>query len=99
MRRLFRNGSLTSVLALLLGVSYLFAQGVVLAHEVDPATLASDHVCEVCISASILGGANVAVPAGLPIARADTSIEPAAATVFVSATVRRARARAPPAFA
>jgi hypothetical protein len=82
--------------ALLVGV-FLFAQGVVLVHDLDPAAFETDHTCEICIPASVLGGSNVAAVFDLPVVLPDHSIERVSPAIPTSAAIWRPSARDPPA--
>jgi hypothetical protein len=74
----------------------LFAQAVALVHKLDPHSFEPDHACEICVMASVLGGANVATGGAPAIVPSDHAVTPAAHAVLVSTEARRPSARAPP---
>jgi hypothetical protein len=91
-RKLSRRSGFIAALA----VAVLAAQAVTVSHELDAADHEPGQSCEVCLAASVLGGANVAavsLPAAVATARAvDTACRP----LPLSCVPRDFRARSPP---
>jgi hypothetical protein len=96
--RLDRNAYRLNALRAFLLVSFLFAEGIVLVHDLDPEAYEADHVCQVCSVASVLGAANVAATRVIAVMPPDRSVDPEVSAPVVSRSVVRARARAPPIF-
>ena len=67
---------------LTVAVTLLAAQGIAFQHDLDLDTHAPDQVCEVCITAAVLGGANVGQtlvdfqPSDIPEPKVATSVLP-----------------------
>lgn len=96
-RELIRSWHSSKALLALLAGTLLFAQAAVVTHELEPELLDSDHACETCLAASVLGSANLAAtPADLFIPH-DKWIEPAPARSLVTILVAAPKARGPPA--
>ena len=80
----------------LLGILLIAAQTIVVVHDAEADAHATDHACEVCVSASVLGSGNVGAVTDFVFVAADRSIEPATRPVFATTPIRPASARAPP---
>ena len=96
MRRVIRMLSRRSGFIAALAVGLLAAQAITVSHELDAADHEPGQSCEVCLAASVFGGANVAAASLPPAARLTQPVDTDFRPLPLSYAPRDFRARAPP---
>ncbi|HUF72661.1 MAG TPA: hypothetical protein VMR74_07165 [Gammaproteobacteria bacterium] len=96
MRQLIRKLCRRSGLLAAAAVALLAAQAITVSHELDAADHEPGRACEVCLAASVFGGANVATPALPPTVRLTQPVDTDFPPLPLSYAPHYFRARAPP---
>jgi hypothetical protein len=96
MRNVIPNAFRRGGFAVAVTVALLAAQAIGLAHRLDVADHEAGQACEVCLAASVFGGANVGAVTSLTAVKALQAVDSELRPLLVSRTPRHFRARAPP---